>query len=106
MKLRTGQEYFDSLKDEREVWLRGERVDSVAAHPALQGCSKTIAGFYDMQHDPACRDVVTTMSANSQHRVGLCFQLLRSMDELLQRRRMIEFVTRRQGGTMGRLPDY
>ncbi len=32
----TGQEYLDSLRDGREIWLYGERVTDVTTHPALR----------------------------------------------------------------------
>ena len=32
----TGQEFLDSLQDEREVWIYGERVKSVTQHPAFR----------------------------------------------------------------------
>ena len=34
--LRTGQEYRDSLRDGRVVWMNGERVDDVSVHPAFK----------------------------------------------------------------------
>ena len=41
----TGAEYLNSLNDEREVWLNGEKVKDVVNHPAFQickNCSKTL----------------------------------------------------------------
>ena len=42
----TGAEYLDSLKDDREIWIYGERVKDVTTHPAfaircawLPGCT-------------------------------------------------------------------
>ena len=31
--IRTGDEYRDSIRDGREVWINGERVDDVTCHP-------------------------------------------------------------------------
>ena len=33
--IRTGEEYRESIRDGREVWMNGERVDDVTAHPAF-----------------------------------------------------------------------
>src|SRR4029453_7484551 len=33
--MRSAQQYLDGLRDGREVWYRGERVDDVTAHPEL-----------------------------------------------------------------------
>ena len=33
--LRTGDEYRESIRDGREVWIDGEKVLDVPSHPAL-----------------------------------------------------------------------
>ncbi len=37
MALRTAQEYLKSLRDGREVYYRGERVEDVVQHPGSGG---------------------------------------------------------------------
>ena len=32
----TGQEFLDSLRDDREVWIYGERVKDVTRHPGFR----------------------------------------------------------------------
>ena len=32
----TGRRYVESLRDGREVWIDGERVDDVTTHPAFK----------------------------------------------------------------------
>ena len=57
MPARTGREYLQGLRDqEREVWLGGERVKDVTAHPGLRRGALSIAALYDMQHDPELRE--------------------------------------------------
>ena len=56
----TGQEYLDSLKDGREIWIYGERVKDVTTHPAFRNTVRMIARLYDALHDPARKDVLTT----------------------------------------------
>ena len=34
--IRTGDEYRASIRDGREVWMNGERVDDVVTHPAFK----------------------------------------------------------------------
>ena len=34
--IRTGDEYRESIRDGREVWIDGERVADVTTHPAVQ----------------------------------------------------------------------
>ena len=71
MPARTGQQYLAGLRDQpREVWLGGERVRDVTAHPELQNGARAIASLYDMQLDPRYRDEMTYVSPTSGERVG------------------------------------
>src|SRR2546429_4928924 len=56
----TGEEYLDSLRDGREIWLYGERVTDVTTHPAFRNTARMIARLYDALHDPRYKDVLTT----------------------------------------------
>ncbi len=47
MGLRSGDEYLESLRDGRSLYINGDRVDDVTAHPAFQGALTTLAGLYD-----------------------------------------------------------
>ena len=59
--IRTGDEYRDSIKDNREVFMNGERVKDVTAHPMFKPLIDIRARMYDMAHDPATRDVMTVI---------------------------------------------
>jgi len=48
----TGKEYLESLRDDREVYIYGERVNDVTAHPAFRNAARSIAKLYDALHDP------------------------------------------------------
>ena len=43
MPIRRGEEYLESLRDGRCVWLMGQRVEDVTTHPALSGCARSTA---------------------------------------------------------------
>ena len=51
--MRTGSEYLAALKDDREIYLDGERVHDVVSHPAFAPIARTIAELYDLAADPA-----------------------------------------------------
>ena len=59
MAIRCGEEYLESLRDGRSLWLMGEKVEDVTTHPALAGCARSVAAVYDLQHDPAYHDLLT-----------------------------------------------
>ena len=56
MSLRQGAAFLEALRDGREIWLDGERVRDVTAHPLLRGAALTIAELYAMQQRPDRRD--------------------------------------------------
>jgi 4-hydroxyphenylacetate 3-monooxygenase len=107
MGARTGQEYIKGLQDqEREVWLRGERVKDVTTHPGLANGMRAVASLYDMQHDPDLREAMTYVSPTSGERVGLSFIVPRTRRELEERRVMMLHWARTTCGMMGRSPDF
>ena len=65
MPVRRGEEYLESLRDGRRLWLMGERVEDVTTHPALAGCARSVAAVYDLQHDAAHRDLLTITSPST-----------------------------------------
>jgi 4-hydroxyphenylacetate 3-monooxygenase len=103
----TGSEYLESLRDGREVWIYGERVDDVTTHPAFRNAARSIARLYDALHDPAQQDVLTcptdTGSGTFTHKF---FRVGRSRDDLIGQRDAIAHWARMTYGWMGRTPDY
>ena len=59
MPLLTGSAYRDSLRDGRQVWMGGERIADVTAHPAFRPMIDAIAQIYDLHFHPETRDVMT-----------------------------------------------
>ncbi len=107
MGARTGAEYLAGLKAaRREVWIGGERVEDVTAHPAFRNGARSLARLYDMQHDPALREELTYADPETGERFGMSFLTPRTPDDLLRRRRMMYRWAAETGGMMGRTPDY
>jgi 4-hydroxyphenylacetate 3-monooxygenase len=106
MPVRRGEEYLESLRDGRRLWLMGERVDDVTAHPALAGCARSVAAVYDLQHDVAHQELLTIPSPRTGEPVSRAYQLSSSVDDLARQRRMYEFLVRRAGGVAARLPQH
>ena len=80
MGARTGCEYIEAL-DERaiRVEIEGERhTGGVSRIPQLRNVVQTYAQLFDLQHDPALRDVMTYASPTGE-RVGMSFLQPRSV---------------------------
>src|SRR6187551_1741947 len=103
----TGRQYLESLRDGREVYIYGERVDDVTTHPAFRNSCRTIARLYDALHDPAQKDVLTcptdTGSGSFTHRY---FRVAKSREDLFASRDAMAAWARMSYGWMGRSPDY
>ena len=103
----TGAEYLESLRDGREVWIYGERVEDVTAHPAFRNAARSLARLYDALHDEKHKAVLTcptdTGSGGFTHRF---FRVGRSREDLLAQREAIAHWARMTYGWMGRTPDY
>jgi 4-hydroxyphenylacetate 3-monooxygenase len=107
MPARNGAQYIEGLRNQpRGVWIGGERVRDVTAHPAFRRGAKAIAALYDMQHDESLRDEMTFVSPDTGDRVGMSFLTTRTIDDLERRRRMMSLWARSSGGMIGRSPDY
>lgn len=103
----TGDEYIDSLRDGREIWLHGERVEDVTTHPAFRKPIRMTARLYDSMHDPAVRDKVTVPTDTGNGGVTMpFFKASTSSDDLIRERDAIAEWARMTYGWMGRSPDY
>ena len=103
----TGSEYLESIRDEREVWIYGERVKDVTIHPGFRNAARMIARMYDSLHDPAKKDVLTTPTDTGNggftHKY---YKVSRTVEELVGARDAIAEWARIGYGWMGRAPDY
>lgn len=103
---KTGAQHLKSLQDGREVYLNGKKVDDVTTHPAYRNAVAAAASLYDFQAHPDNIDWMTFESPTSGERVNRCWQLTKSYEELVARRRAIEGWSRLSGGWLGRSPDH
>ena len=107
MPARLGSEYLEGLRAaQSEVWIRGEKVHDVTSHQAFQGCARTLASLYDMQHDPLLKEEMTYQSPTTEDPVGLSFIVPGSADDLARRRNMMTNWARASCGMLGRSPDF
>jgi 4-hydroxyphenylacetate 3-monooxygenase len=104
--MRTGAEYLRSLKDGRCVFVDGERVKDVTAHPAFREASRSIANLFDIAADPSLRERMTFRSPKTGEPVWRAFQIPKSHADLKARRLFSETWAEATFGLMGRTPDH
>ena len=100
MALKTVEEYLESIRDGREVYLDGEKVDDVTTHPILKDLSDYASADYEMALDPRFQDLLTEVLPN-RGRVHFTFVSPKSKEDLIRRREIIQLTTRAQGGPGG-----
>ena len=105
MGLRTGAEYLAGLKDGRQVWYDGKRIEDPATEPGLRNTAMTVAQYYDMQNNPELEDLLTYETPDGD-RAHLSFIEPRSVDDLRRRGAAYAAWAEVTGGLMGRAPDY
>ena len=103
--IRNGDEYRASIRDGREVWMNGERVTDVTAHPAFRPLVDARARIYDMAHDPATSDLMSYQDADSGERNAVGLKLPRTREDWEQKRRAVDAVMDDLGGVVIRVGD-
>src|SRR5882757_9265967 len=104
--LRTGADYLQSLQDGRQVFVDGERVTDVTAHPAFREAARSIARLYDIAAAPENRDLMTFPSPNTGAPVLRAYQIPKTHADLRARRLFSETWAEATFGLMGRTPDH
>lgn len=104
-RLKTGAEYKASLDDGRKVWANGELLAKVTDHPGLNAGIDLLSQMFDDQFTEEHADATTYFEPEVNAIVTRSWQAPKSLEELRQRRKMIEYTTKMTAGTYGRPPD-
>jgi 4-hydroxyphenylacetate 3-monooxygenase len=81
--IKSGAEHIASLRDGRAVYLQGQKVDDVTAHPAYANAVRTTGRLFDfVQQQPELMSFV----ADNGERANRIWQLPTSYEELVGRR--------------------
>ncbi len=103
---RSGKEYIAGLRDSRRVFIDGEYVSDVAAHPAFKGAVESISRVYDLANDPRHAAAMTYPSPATGEPVNLSYLIPRSEDDLRRRRVALRKSAEATFGMMGRGPEH
>src|SRR5271155_2707942 len=104
---KTGSQHAQSLNDGRQVFINGQLVTNVGEHPAFRRTAQTIAGLFDFAARPENADLMTFEHSDANGpRANRIWQLPRSYQDLVVRRKALEAWTELHGGFLGRAPDH
>jgi 4-hydroxyphenylacetate 3-monooxygenase len=104
MPARTGTEFLQGLRDDRQIWVGRERVTDVVGHPAFVGAARFVASLFDLQHEAA--DVCLMPDPETGEPINVSHMIPRSRADLERRHACLERVAEASVGIMGRTPDY
>lgn len=102
--IRNGAQYLEGLRDGRDVWIHGEKVKDVTAHPGLSRGAETLAGFLDKQFDPELRDLITYEEDGM--RFATSYMTPKSQEDIVKRGDAFYEWATWSNGMFGRTPDY
>lgn len=102
--IRTGAQYLEGLRDDRDVWMQGERVKDVTSHPGLSRGAATLAEFLDKQSDPKLQDVITY--EEDGNRYATSYMIPKSVEDVVKRGEAFYEWATWSNGMFGRTPDY
>ena len=88
MAARTGEQFLKGLRDDRELWVGGERVRDVAEHPAFAGAARAMAALFDLQHEAA--DVCLMPDPETGEPINVSHLIPRSREDLERRHACLE----------------
>ena len=101
--IRTGEQYRDSIRDGREVYMNGERVADVTRHPAFKPLVDIRARMYDMQHAAETRDLLSYAESGERH--AIANRLPHTQADWWDKRRATDTILDAIGGIVTRVGD-
>ncbi len=102
--IRNGEQYLEGLRDGRDVWIHGEKVEDVTSHPGLSRGAHTLAGFMDRQFDEKYRDTITF--EENGNRYATSYLIPKSQEDIARRGDSFYEWAGWSHGMFGRTPDY
>ncbi|SLN27745.1 Anthranilate 3-monooxygenase oxygenase component [Roseovarius litorisediminis] len=101
--LRTGDQYRESIRGTREVYINGEKVRDVTVHPQFKPLVDIRARIYDMQHEEAHRDIMTVEQDGERNALGNALPY--TQDDWWAKRRATDNMMNEIGGVVTRVGD-
>ncbi|MFC0335741.1 4-hydroxyphenylacetate 3-hydroxylase family protein [Paenibacillus sepulcri] len=100
-----GSAFLNSLNDNRNVWMNGERIE-VGSHPAFRGTLATIRELFDMADHPDTREQLAHYDSSTDSYVHHAFLVPHNKEDLDKRSAAARIWSESTFGVMSRLSDY
>src|SRR5690606_36575306 len=103
--VKDGRQHIESLRDGREVYLNGKRVEDVTTHPAYKNVVASVGRLFDFHAAPENQELMT-FETETGVRANKIWQVTKSYEEMRERRKALESWSELHAGFMGRAPDH
>src|SRR5918998_2046507 len=103
--IRNGDEYRESIRDGRDVWVNGQRVADVPTHPMFKPLVDIRARIYDMAHEGAACDIMTTVDPATGERCAIGGKPPLTKEDWHAKRQAVDTVLDDIGGVVIRVGD-
>ena len=103
--IRTGEEYREKIRDGRNVWINGEKVEDVTTHPAFKPIVDVRARIFDMAHEDEFRDVMSYVDEGTNEPNAIGLRLPKVQQDWHDKRRAVDTVMYEIGGVVTRVGD-
>ena len=103
--IRTGDQYRESIRDGREVWIDGEKVDDVTIHPAFKPIVDIRAMIYDLGHDEATAEVMTYVDEETGETCAIGSKPPLTKEDWHAKRRGVDTILDAARGVVTRVGD-
>src|ERR1700733_9860281 len=103
--IRTGDEYRESLRDGRAVWIDGEKVQDVPTHPAFRPIVDARARIYDLAHEESTSGVMAYRDEETGERCPIGAKRPLTKQDWGEKRAAVDCVLDDLGGIVTRVGD-
>ena len=103
--IRTGNEYRESLKDGREVWIDGERVKDLSTHQAFKPIIDVRSRMYDMAHEAQFQEQLTYRDDETDELNTIYHKPPRTREDWYKKDMALDALIKDIGGIVIRVSD-
>src|SRR5260370_38613263 len=103
--IRTGNQYRDSIRDGRQVWINGEKVKDVTSHPMLKPVVDVRARIYDLAHEETTQERMSYVDNETGERNAIGLKLSYTKEDWNEKRRAVDTVLDDIAGIVTRVGD-
>ena len=105
--MKTGEQYVESLRKlNTVVYSFGEKVENLVDHPMFGPHINSARMTYDLAHDPATEDLVTTTSHLTGRKISRFTHIHHSTEDLVKKVKMLRMIAQRTGSCFQRCVGF